>query len=112
MGDQESKEFHLRDILSVIYDRLLSPSMNNVHEIKDFITGNDPKLTRECKDYLSEQFPQLASPEMDFAVARLAEMLKSPVVGNNSDMLIVGWLAEQTAKYGEMFSIQPIPQTN
>jgi len=112
MGDQESKEFHLGDILSVIYGRLLSPSMNSVHEIQDFITGNTPKLTCECKCYLSGQFPQLASPEMDFAIATLAEMLKSPVAKDDQDMLVVGWLAKQTAKYGETFTIQPIPQTN
>lgn len=112
MGDQESKRFHLEDILSVIYGQLLSPSMDNVHEIQDFITGNDPKLTHKCKNYLSEQFPQLASPEMDFAIAELAEMLKSPVVGNDSDMLVVGWLVKQTTEYGKMFTVQPISQTN
>jgi len=117
MAERESKEFHLGDILSVMTGRLVSPRhIDGVYEILNFMTGDNlfthqlPRVADECKPHLFKQFPQLATPEMDFAVAELVEMLNSGK--DKPDMLVAGWLAKQVAKYGETFTVKPIPQTD
>jgi len=113
----QTKEFHLGDVLSITTGRLVSPRhMDGVYDILNFMTGDNlfthqlPRASDECKPYLIEQFPQLATPEMDFAVAELGEMLKTKSGKAKVEKLVAGWLAKQIAKYGEKFSVKPIPK--
>ena len=110
------RKFHLGDVLSVTMGRLISPRhIDGVYDILNFMTGDDlfthqlPRANDECKPFLLEQFPQLATPEMDFAVAELGEMLKTKSGKTEKEKLVAGWLAKQVAKYGEMFAVKPIP---
>lgn len=117
-----TKEFHLGDVLSITTGRLVSPRhMDGVYEILNFMTGEDlfthqlPRASDECKPFLIEQFPQLATPEMDFAVAELVEMLKTPSGKAESNKLILGWLSKLTSgKYGvrceEKYNVKPLPK--
>ena len=113
----QTKKFHLGDVLSITTGRLVSPRhIDGVYDILNFMTGDNlfthqlPRASEECKPYLIEQFPQLATPEMDFAVAELGEMLKSKSGKTEAEKLVAGWLAKQVAKYGEEFEVKPIPK--
>jgi hypothetical protein len=68
-----------------------------------------PRAAKECAPWLKRQHPFLDSPEIDFAVAELGEMLKTPSGMNEPDTLVLGWLSKMVAKYGETFPVEPIP---
>lgn len=113
----QTKKFHLGDVLSITTGRLVSPRhTDGVYDILNFMTGDNlfthqlPRASDECKPYLIEQFPQLDTPEMDFAVAELGKMLKTKSGKADAEKLVAGWLAKQVAKYGEEFEVKPIPK--
>lgn len=89
--------------------------MAGLLEILEFMTADKlfadttPQAIRICEKHIIEQHPQLATPEMDFAIAELKEMLKSKSGKAEPEKLIVGWLSKQVLKYGEMFTVSPIP---
>lgn len=96
----QTKEFHLGDVLSITTGRLVSPRhMDGIYDILNFLTGDNlfthqlPRASDECKPHLLEQFPQLK------------EVDASAVNGKNYKQ----WLAKQVAKYGEKFTVKPIP---
>lgn len=110
------KEFHLGDVLSITTGRLVSPRhIEGVYNILNFMTGDNlfthqlPRASDECKPYLLKQFPQLAMPEMDLAVAELDEMLEIASGKSEKERVVTNWLTEQVAKYGETFVVKPIP---
>ena len=93
----KTKKFHLGDVLSTTTERLVSPRhISGVYDILNFMTGDDlfthqlPRASEECKPYLLEQFPQLDTPEMDFAVAELGETLKTASGKAESEKLVAG----------------------
>jgi hypothetical protein len=116
----EMKKFHLGDVLSVTTGRLLSPrGMDGIYDILSFMTGCHlfthqlPRASDVCKPYLLEQFPQLDSPEVQFAVGELIEMLKTPSGMKEPDKLILGWISKLTSgQYGveleEMLEVKPL----
>ncbi len=111
-----SKEFHLGTILSITTGRLLSPDgIGGVYEILNYMTGDNlfthqlPRASRECEPWLLRQHPRLDSGEMQFAIGELIEMLKTPSGSAEPDLLAKGWLAKQTAIYGETLPVEPIP---
>ena len=94
------KKFHLGDVLSITTGRLVSPrGIDGVYDILNHMTGDNlfthqlPRASDECKPFLAKQFPQLA------------EINASGVNPQNHKT----WLAEQVAKYGEEFEVEPIP---
>ena len=105
---QTKKPFHIGDVLSITTGRLVSPRhIDGVYDILNFMTDDNlfthqlPRACDECKPFLLKQFPQLASPEMDFAVAELGEMLKTPSGKAETNKLLLGWLSKITSgKYG------------
>ena len=115
----QMKQFHLGDVLSIITGRIVSPRhIDGVSDILNFMTGENlftyqiPKAVDKCRFYLIKQFPQLNTTKMDFAVAELDQMLKTVSEDENlakKKLIIAGWLAEQDAKYGEMFTVKSIP---
>lgn len=123
VGSKREREFHVGDVLSITTGRLVSlRHMDGVYDILDFMTGDNlfthqlPRAGDECKSYLLEQFPQLATPEMDFAVAELGEMLKTPSGKKEPDKLIAGWFSKLiSGKYGvevkERLTVRPIPKS-
>jgi len=113
----QTKKFHLGDVLSITTGRFVSPRhIDGVYDILNFMTSDNlfthqiPRGINECKPYLVEQFPQFATPEMDFAVAELDEMLKGKTGRAEKKKLVAGWLANQIAKYGDKFAVKPIPK--
>jgi len=118
----QTKQFHISDVLSITTGRLVSTRhMDGVYEIRNFMTGDNlfthqlPRASDECKPYLLEQFPQLDTPEMQFALGELIEMLNTQSGKKELDKLILGWLSKLTSgKYGvkceEMLEVKPIPK--
>lgn len=118
----QTKQFHISDVLSITTGRLVSTRhMDGVYDILNFMTGDNlfthqlPRASDECKPYLLEQFPQLDTPEMQFALGELSEMLKTQSGKKEPDKLILGWLSKLTSgKYGvkceEMLEVKPIPK--
>lgn len=94
-----SRKFHLGDILSITTGKLVSPKgMDGIYGILNYMSGDDlfthqlPRVSDECKPKILEQHPQLS------------EVDASPVNLENYQQ----WLAEQVAKYGEYLEIQPL----
>ena len=97
----ETREFHIGDILSVTTGRLVSARhMDGIYEILNWMTGDDlmthqlPRASRECEQPLRDQFPDLAAvvPPEDF--------------GGKEDVL--RWLAEQVDQYGATRDVTPL----
>lgn len=117
----QSKQFHISDVLSITTGRLVSTRhMDGVYDILNFMTGDNlfthqlPRASDECKPYLLAQFPQLDTPEMQFALGELIEMLNTQSGKNEPDKLILGWLSKLTSgKYGvkceETLEVRAIP---
>lgn len=113
----QTKQFHLGDVLSITTDHLVSPRhIGGVYDILlNFMIGDDlfahqiPRVSDECKSHLVAQFPQLATAEMDSAIAELDDALKSKSGKAEMEKVVADWLAKQVAKYGEMFAVKFIP---
>jgi hypothetical protein len=120
--EAREREFHVSDVLSITTGLLLSTRhIDGVYDILNFMTGDKlfthqlPRASDECKPYLQEQFPQLFTPEMDFAVAELREMLKTKSGKKEPEKLILGWLSKLTSgqykvKCDEKLMVKAIPQ--
>lgn len=113
---QKTKQFHLGDVLSIITGRLISPRRyEGVYDILGFITDDNQfirpleQVRGECRSYLVEQFPQLASAEMDFAVAELGDSLEITTSDAQARKVVAEWLAKQVDKYGEVFTVKSLP---
>src|SRR3989344_9369823 len=118
----QMKELHLGDVLSITTKHLVSPRhMSGVSDILNFMTRDKlfdfqlPRACDECRPYLLEQFPQLDTPEMDFAIGELIEILKIPNGKKEPDKLILGWLSKLTSggyevTCEEMLKVKPIPK--
>lgn len=116
MQTMQTKQFHLGDVLSIITGRLISPRRyEGVYDILGFITEDNlfprplEEVRFECRPYLVEQFPQLASAEMDFAVAELGDSLEITTSDAQARKVVAEWLAKQVAKHGEMFAVKSLP---
>lgn len=97
----ETKDFHLGDILSVTTGRLCSPRhMDGIYDILNWMTGESlfthqlPRVMREAQPVLLVALPQLA----DIPVPEFAKPEDVPA-----------WLADQVATYGETL---PVPKLN
>ena len=112
----QTKQFHLGDVLSITTGRLVSQRhIDGVYDILNFMTGDNlfthqlPRASDECKPYLVEQFPQLATAELDSAIAELSDALKSKNGKAKAKKVVADWLVKQVAKYGETFAVKPVP---
>jgi hypothetical protein len=113
----KTKEFHLGDILSVMKDCFVSPrGLQGYYDLINFMVGSSlfnnqfSRAHKICSPYLLKQFPQLNTPEIDFAIGELREMLKTPSGRDEPKKLVMGWLAKLSAKYGETFEVSPLPE--
>lgn len=68
-----TKTFHIGDIISATTGTLVSPRLiAGVHELLDWVTGDTlmthqlPRASRECEDFLREQFPELPTETPSF----------------------------------------------
>jgi len=112
----QTKQFHLGDVLSVTTGRLVSPShVDGLYDILNFMTGDNlfthqlPRAARECRPYLITQFPQLSGRTMHSAITELDDALNAETAEGEEKKIVTDWLAKQVAKYGEMFTVKPIP---
>ena len=106
----QTKQFHLGDVLSITTGRLVSPRhIDGVYDILNFMTGDNlfthqlPRASDECKPYLVEQFPQLATTEMDSAIADLSDALKSKSGKAQVEKVVADWLPQQGSQDGGVF---------
>lgn len=95
-----ARAFHIGDILSITGDKLVSPRLiEGVYDILTFMTGDTlfthqlPRAMRECRPYLLQQHPQLATVD------------ESSVTSENWRT----WLDEQIVKLGETLLVEPLP---
>lgn len=107
------KEFHLGDVLSMTTGRLLSPrGMEGIYDILGFMTGETlfthqlPHASRKCSPHLEKQFPELHTPEMDFALGELTLMLER-IDKQDIDNLLIGWISKQALRLG-LDGVNPI----
>jgi hypothetical protein len=97
----ETRRFHLGDILSVTSGRFLSPDgIDGVYRILNWMTGESlfthqlPRASRECEARLLAQHPDLAK-------IRIPEDL-------SGEGPCKAWLAGQVAQYGEYLEVAPL----
>lgn len=97
----ETRDFHLGDILSITTERLVSPrNIDGVYDILDWMTGESlfthqlPRASRECQGPLLAQHPDLAAVEVP------------EDLGGKED--VDRWLAGQVAVYGETRPVAPL----
>lgn len=100
--NNELKEFHLGDILSVTTGFLMPPNgMGGIYDILNYMTGDDlfthalPRAADECKPYLLEQMPFLSK-------------IDGNAYYNSGGKDWDNWLADKIATYGEYHSVRPI----
>ena len=122
--EQKSKQFHIGDILSITTDMLVSPRlMKGVYDILNYMTGDNlmthqlPRVAKECKPYLIEQYPQLNSPEMSFALADFSAIM-AKTSDDQKGFAVLGWLSKiYFGDYGikfpsanNMLDVKPLPK--
>lgn len=103
-----TQPFDLGDVLTVVTRLFVSRNgFEGPGKLLNFMAGEPifmhqwSRVQRECRPYLIEQFPWLDSPEMQFAVAELGEMLKTPTGVNDPEHVTLGWLSQiACGKYG------------
>lgn len=95
MSDNETRAFHLGDILTITTGRLVSPDhVAGIYKILDWMTGDQlmthqlPRGMDECSGPLLKQHPDLASVDVPEDLSGEAAVRR--------------WLAEQVAIYDEM----------
>lgn len=101
----ETKDFHIGDVLSIAPGRLVSPDhIGGVYKILEWMSGEEglmthqlPRVSRECKPYLIEQFPELTS-----------EDVPTSYPGGRGD--VMAYLATLYPKYGERVQVARIPR--
>lgn len=100
----KTKMFSIGDILCITTGRLVSSrGIEGIYDILGFMmdetlwTHQLPDASKICKPLLLEQFPWLDSPEVDFAVGELAEMLER-TEDKDTQNLVDGWVAKLTSK--------------
>lgn len=89
----ETKDFHIGDILSVTSGRLVSPRhVDGLYDLLGWMTGDKPmthqlpRFAEECEGSLREQFPDLAALEVPKDL--------------NSEDKVLFWLGAQEPAYG------------
>jgi len=64
------KKFDLGTILTVTTGKLLTPDIDNLYKILDYMTGEElfthelPEYSRMCKPYILERYPNLANVDV------------------------------------------------
>ena len=123
----ETKCFHLGDVLTVTTGRLVSPRhVEGLYDILGFMSGEDlfthqlGRVGKECTPYLLKQFPGLDSPQMQFALGELIEMLETPSGKKEPDKLVTGWISKIISggygidlplcgEYKDMLKVEKLP---
>jgi len=103
MSDLPVKGFHIGDLLSVVTERLVSPShMDGVYAVVDWMTGV-PHLTHQllragdvCKPHLLRQHPWLAGITIPESI--------------NDEAALRTFLEMVSARHGEYHEVQRIPE--
>lgn len=98
---ENSRIFHIGDILSVTTGKLVSRRhIEGVYDILNFMTGDTlythqlPRAADECRPFLIEQHPALAEAEARGVDAETWS----------------GWLDEQATRFGETLEVRPLPE--
>jgi hypothetical protein len=99
----ETKAFHIGDILSVTTGRLVSPRhLGGVYDILNWMTGDNlmthqiPRACGECEGPLRAQHPDLIA------------IVVPETFGDDPELGVARWLAEQVSVYGETRDVAPL----
>lgn len=111
-----TRKFHIGDILSITTGYLVSPEhIGGVYNILNFMTEDDlmthqlPRASDECKPSLIQQFPWVDDPEITvMAIGKLKLMLETETGKKEPEHLLLGWLSQLSAKYGEYHEVKPL----
>lgn len=102
-NEQNSRDFHIGDILSITTGRLVSPRhMTGVYDILNYMTGDDlyttqlPRAARECAPELLRQHPDLADVEVPETLSGMDDVKR--------------WLGSIATEYGESRAVTPMPE--
>lgn len=99
---EQSRQFHLGDILTVTTGKLVSPGhVAAVHELLNFMTG-DMLMTHQLSRAMDECQPGLLRQHPDLADVRVPS-------GLNGHAEVLAWLATQTVVYGEYREVASLP---
>jgi hypothetical protein len=106
----EKRAFPLGVVISVVNGKVLFPMPDGLSEYRtflNFMAGEGvydhqiPRVLDECRPYLIGWFPWLGSPEMQFAIGELLEMLKTQTEKEGRNKLLLGWVSKiVSGKYG------------
>ena len=95
-----TRDFHLKDILSVMTGILIGSKISDLYDILAFISDDNnlythqlPRVARECRPYLLKEMPWLV--EIDASSVNKENMSK--------------WLKCQVQKYGEYHKVSQMP---
>lgn len=102
---EETKQFHIGDVLSVTSGVLVSPEhIGGVYKLLGWMVRDDgimthqlPRLSRECEPFLRETFPDLAA--IDVAGA-----------GVKDEATLTAWLTSLEPEYGTHRDVPRLPE--
>lgn len=99
---EETREFHIGDILSVTTGRLVSPRhIGGVYDILGWMVGESlmthqlPRVSRECEPFLREQHP-------DLAAVQVPDDLRD-------EHAVMSWLSHMVSVHGETRAVPKLP---
>jgi hypothetical protein len=101
----ETKQFHIGDVLSVMSGVLVSPEhIGGVYKLLGWMVRDDgimthqlPRVTRECGPFLRSTFPDLAA--IDVAAA-----------GVKDETTLAAWLTSLETEYGTHRDVPRLPE--
>lgn len=100
-----SRLFHIGDVLSAMTGTLVSPrGIEGMYDLLGYMTGEPglmthqlPRASREVEPHLRAQFPDLATLT-----------IPSEWPEGDRKTVVMDWLAEQVARYGEDRWVEPL----
>jgi hypothetical protein len=117
----ETKQFHLRDLLTIVTGRLLmlpdkdKSAVEGVYDFLEWMTGGMPythqlpRFIRECKPYLLKWFPELSIALASESLGTLKTWLDSDQTPDKREGIRM-WLAELKMMQPQIKDNYDVPQ--
>jgi hypothetical protein len=103
-NEEQQKEFHLGDLLTVSTGRLYSPKLIlGTKEFMDYLFSTDvpismvPRASVLCRPFILAQFPWLSEIEL----TEQSQLTSTEQIKN--------WITSQVSRYGEKHSVKKLP---
>ena len=108
-----ARTFHVGDIISITDGHLVSPEhVGGVYKILGHLCGEAlmthqlPRVAREAKPYLREQFPDVAS------VVVPDDLVPDGATKEEARQAVSAWMLGVVAEHGETRDVEPMPTTD